>query len=258
MARELLPRLDPADKTVAEARLAMATRAPEVQTMLRNVPAERQTDRRLLFERVRWLRRTNEQAAARQLLLSLDTSVPQDEDWWAERQYHARESLQASRAEEAYKLVVGHGLKRGAGFAEAEFMAGWIALRWLKPARRREIKHFKILDDGVSAPISKSRAAYWLGRAHEEAKRPLEAAGAYETRRAARPYLLRQLAASACPPRAADAERSPGDACGTRRHREARDRHRRALAGSSGPTTSAPGPSCCGSAASPRAPASWR
>lgn len=201
VARELLPRLDSADKTVAEARLAMATRAPEVQTMLRNVPAERQTDRRLLFERVRWLRRTNEQASARQLLLSLDTSVPQDEDWWAERQYHARESLQASRAEEAYKLVVGHGLKRGAGFAEAEFMAGWIALRWLKRPDDA-IKHFKILDDGVSAPISKSRAAYWLGRAHEEAKRPLEAAGAYERAAQHGHTYYGQLAAKRLPNRA--------------------------------------------------------
>jgi soluble lytic murein transglycosylase len=201
VARELLPRLSPADQAVAEARLALATRAPEVATMLRNVPADRQADRRLLFERLRWLRRTNDQAGARQLLLSLDASVPQDEDWWVERQYQVRESLQAGRADEAYKLVVGHGLKRGTGFAEAEFMAGWIALRWLKRPDDA-LKHFKTLDDGVSAPISKSRAAYWLGRAHEAAKRPLEAASAYERAAQHGHTYYGQLAAKRLPNRA--------------------------------------------------------
>ena len=201
VARELLPRLSPDDKAVAEARLALATRAPEVETMLRNVPASRQADRRLLFERLRWQRRTNDQAGARQLLLGLDGSVPQDEDWWVERQYHVRESLQANRAEEAYKLVVRHGLKRGTGFAEAEFMAGWIALRWLKRPDDA-LKHFKTLDDGVSAPISKSRAAYWLGRAHEAAKRPLEAASAYERAAQHGQTYYGQLAAKRLPNRA--------------------------------------------------------
>lgn len=179
VARELLPRLAPADKAVAEARLAMATRAPEVQTMLRAVPADRQADARLTLERVRWLRRTNDQAGARQALLTLSPKIQQDEDWWTERQYHAREALQANRAEEAYKLTVGHGLKRGTGFAEAEFLAGWIALRWLKRPDDA-LKHFTTLDAGVSTTLSKSRAAYWIGRAHEAAKRPLEAASAYE------------------------------------------------------------------------------
>ena len=201
VARELLPRLSPGDKAVAEARLALATRAPEVQTMLRAVPADRQADRRLMLDRLRWLRRTNDEAGARQLLLSLDASVQQDEDWWAERQILVRNALQANHADEAYKLTVGHGLKRGVGFAEAEFLAGWIALRWLKRPDDA-LKHFKVLDDGVSMPISKSRAAYWLGRAHEAAKHPLEAASAYERAAQHGQTYYGQLAAKRLPNRA--------------------------------------------------------
>ncbi|MBX3500408.1 MAG: transglycosylase SLT domain-containing protein [Alphaproteobacteria bacterium] len=214
VARELLPRLSPPDMAVAEARLAMATRAPEVTAMLRVVPADRQVDHRLMFERLRWLRRTNDQAGARQLLLTLNPSVQQDEDWWVERQYHVRESLQAGRAAEAYKLAVGHGLKRGAGFAEAEFLAGWIALRWLKRPDDA-LRHFKTLDDGVSTPISKSRAAYWLGRAHEAKKRPLEAAGAYERAAQHGQTYYGQLAAKRLPNRAplmpSDPEATPAE-----------------------------------------------
>ncbi len=214
LARELLPRLSPADKAVAEARLALASRAPEVQTMLRAVPADRQADRRLMLDRLRWLRRTNDQAGARQFLMTLPASLKQDEDWWNERQSLVRDSLQAGRADEAYKLTVGHGLTRGAGFAEAEFLAGWIALRWLKRPDDA-LKHFKTLDDGVSAPISKSRAAYWLGRAYEAAKHPLEAASAYERAAQNGQTYYGQLAAKRLPNRApmmpSDPEATPAE-----------------------------------------------
>ena len=214
VARELLPRLSPADKAVAEARLALATRAPEVAIALRAVPSDRQTDGRLMLDRLRWLRRTGDQAGARQLLLSLPASVRQNREWWNERQLLVRDSLQAGRAEEAYKLVVGHGLTRGAAFAEAEFLAGWIALRWLKRPGDA-VKHFKTLDDGVSTPISKSRAAYWLGRAHEAAKQPLEAASAYERAAQYGQTYYGQLAAKRLPNRApmmpSDPEATPAE-----------------------------------------------
>ena len=214
VARELLPRLSPADKAVAEARLALVTRAPEVSVMLRAVPSDRQADGRLMLDRLRWLRRTSDQAGARQLLLGLPASVRQNEEWWNERQIQVRDSLQAGRAEDAYKLVVGHGLRRGAGFADAEFLAGWIALRWLKRPDDAA-KHFKTLDDGVSTPISKSRAAYWLGRAYEAAKQPLEAASAYERASQYGQTYYGQLAAKRLPNRApmmpSDPEATPAE-----------------------------------------------
>jgi soluble lytic murein transglycosylase len=49
---------------------------------------------------------------------------------------------------------------------EAEFHAGWIALRFLNAPERAEI-HFSALAGAVGAPISLSRAYYWLGRAAE-------------------------------------------------------------------------------------------
>ena len=70
--------------------------------------------------------------------------------------------------------TVPHGQTKGVAFAEAEFLAGWIALRHLKkPAEA--LKHFQTLYDGVSTDISKSRAAYWLGRTHEAAGHSKEA-----------------------------------------------------------------------------------
>jgi soluble lytic murein transglycosylase len=51
-------------------------------------------------------------------------------------------------------------------FAELEFLAGWIALEFLKDPRRADA-HFVKLWEGVSYPVSISRGAYWAGRARE-------------------------------------------------------------------------------------------
>jgi soluble lytic murein transglycosylase len=174
VARELVPKLPEDYRAIAEARIALATRAPEAVTVLRAVPTAQQQDGRLMLDRVRYMRRNNDNAGAISVMLSLPANFGQDDAWWAERQTLARDALQAKRADQAFRLVAAHGLRRGAAFAEAEFMAGWIALRWLKKPDEA-VRHFQTLDENVSTPVSKSRAAYWLGRAHEMAKRGREA-----------------------------------------------------------------------------------
>jgi soluble lytic murein transglycosylase len=53
------------------------------------------------------------------------------------------------------------------GFANAEWHAGWIALRFLDRPEDA-LAHFERLWDGVDTPISSARAAYWAGRAAED------------------------------------------------------------------------------------------
>ncbi|TWT12656.1 lytic transglycosylase domain-containing protein [Reyranella sp. CPCC 100927] len=179
VARDLVPKLPDDYRPIAEARLAMAAKAPEVVTVLKAVPAAQQQDGRLLLDRVRYLRRSGDNAGALSLLQSLPATFEQDDNWWSERQTMARDALQAKRVEQAYRLVAAHGLKRGVAFAEAEFMAGWIALRWLKKPDQA-LHHFQTLEDNVSTPVSKSRAAYWLGRTHEAARRTRDATVWYD------------------------------------------------------------------------------
>jgi soluble lytic murein transglycosylase len=69
---------------------------------------------------------------------------------------------------------VPHGQTKGVAFAEAEFLAGWIALRKLKKTTDA-LKHFQALYDGAPTDHSRSRGAYWLGRAHETAGHSKEA-----------------------------------------------------------------------------------
>ena len=172
VARELLAKLPPDYQPVANARLAMATRAADAPTVLRGVSAARLDEPAIKLERAQWLRRTGSLDDAKNLLTG--PVANQNDTWWNERNQLARDLLAAGRAADAYAVAVPHGLTKGVAFAEAEFLAGWIALRHLKRVAEAQ-KHFQTLYDGVSTDISKSRAAYWLGRTHEAAGRPKDA-----------------------------------------------------------------------------------
>lgn len=180
VARELLSKLPPDYQPVANARLAMATRAADAPTVLRGVPAARLNEPTMKLERAQWLRRTGKLDEAKTALVGppVNQAANQANAWWNERNLVARDLLAAGRATDAYSVIVGHGMTRGVAFAEAEFLAGWIALRHLKkPADA--LKHFQTLHDGVTTDISKSRGAYWLGRTHEAAGRSKEAVDWY-------------------------------------------------------------------------------
>ncbi|MBS0540140.1 MAG: lytic transglycosylase domain-containing protein, partial [Proteobacteria bacterium] len=169
VAKDLVSKLPPAYQPVANARLAMATKAADTVQILRGVaPAQLETPT-VRLERLQWMRRSGHLNDAKALLTapaSKHVDGTSEMRWWNERQQVARDLLAAGHAADAYAVIVQHGSTRGLAFAEAEFLAGWIALRHLKkPADGR--KHFQTLYDGVSTDISKSRAAYWMGRALE-------------------------------------------------------------------------------------------
>jgi soluble lytic murein transglycosylase len=171
-ARDLVAKLPPDYQPLANARLAIATRAADAATLLREVPAAKLADPAIKLELITWLRRSGKLDEAK--ALALQPPPTQSVAWWNERQQLARDMLAAGHAADAYAVVVPHGQTKGVPFAEAEFLAGWIALRQLKkPADG--LKHFQTLYDGVPTDHSRSRGAYWLGRAHETAGRSKEA-----------------------------------------------------------------------------------
>ena len=200
VARELLAKLPPDYQPLANARLAMATRAADAANVLRGVAPAKLDAPAIKLERAQWMRRTGSLDDARALLAK---PVPNQNDaWWNERNQIARALLAAGRAADAYAIVVPHGLTRGVSFAEAEFLAGWIALRQLKKAGDAQ-KHFQTLHDGVTTDISKSRAAYWLGRTHETAGRAKEANDWYSRASSYGQTFYGQLAARKLPQTAA-------------------------------------------------------
>ncbi|WP_428675279.1 transglycosylase SLT domain-containing protein [Reyranella sp.] len=171
-ARDLVPKLPPDYQPLANARLAMATRAADATTLLRDVPAAKLSDPAIKLEMLAWLRRTGKLTEAK--ALALQPPPDQSAAWWNERQQLARDLLAAGHPAEAYAVTMPHGQTKGVAFAEAEFLAGWIALRRLKKTSDA-LKHFQTLYDGAPTDAARGRGAYWLGRAHETAGRSKEA-----------------------------------------------------------------------------------
>ena len=167
-ARHMLP-LVPADyRLAAEARLALAADAANGEALLAKVPAQLRSDAGVAFEEARWRRKKNQYDAAAQLLLAHADSPIRPTAWWGERQLVTRQLLATGNAETAYKLAQQHGLADGSSYSEAEFLTGYIALRYHKDSALA-LAHFTRISERVATPYGKARAAYWSGRAAEAA-----------------------------------------------------------------------------------------
>jgi len=165
-AKRMYPRVPPEYRALAEARLKLADEAPGVERLVARVPEHLQSDPGLLYERMRWRRRKEQYDGALQIALNPPREIPRPGAWWAETQVLARRALADRNVSLAYKLASRHGKLEGNALSEAEFLAGWISLRFMHDANTA-YDHFVKLYDGVKLPISAARGAYWAGRAAE-------------------------------------------------------------------------------------------
>jgi soluble lytic murein transglycosylase len=170
-ARRMLPVVPPNYRLLAEARLALAAQAPKAEALVARVPPQLRSDPGLVFEQLRWRHRKDMTDAAAQILLAQPNDLVRPAAWWAERQAIARRELAGGNAELAYRLIEQHGLIEGNAFSEAQFLLGYIALRYMKqPALAFE--HFARILTRVDTPYAKARAGYWGGRAAEAEGKP--------------------------------------------------------------------------------------
>ncbi|HEX4301601.1 MAG TPA: lytic transglycosylase domain-containing protein [Rhizomicrobium sp.] len=164
-----LSRVDDDVQKLGRARLAFRTNRAAGERLAGALPASVASDPELLFDRARAARRANDNGAAAQLLErgSLKAfAAAHPTRWWTEVNLVARALVGSGDYRNAYAIVSDTGLTSGSEFSDSEFMAGWIALRFLHNPMQG-LSHFKALEAGVSRPISLARARYWKGRAYE-------------------------------------------------------------------------------------------
>ncbi|TKT81292.1 lytic transglycosylase domain-containing protein [Aquamicrobium sp. LC103] len=119
-----------------------------------------------IFAQSRHLRRNGmyKEAAAVMLKAPKDAASLVDPDaWWIERRVLSRELLDIGDPATAYKLAAAHSAESPARAVDAEFHAGWYALRGLRDASTAS-RHFAKIAEIADGPISLSRAYYWMGR----------------------------------------------------------------------------------------------
>ena len=175
-ARRMLRYVDEGHQALAEARLALRARAGGVDRAIQRVPPALRDHPGLVYERLRWRRAKDRDADARALLREPPQNLgPRPKLWWRERAILVRRALEDGQSRLAYALAAGHGQTAAPTFSQAEWLAGWIALRFLDDARSA-FPHFVRMYGAVTMPISRARAAYWAGRTAEALDDPEGAA----------------------------------------------------------------------------------
>ncbi|AJY46595.1 lytic transglycosylase domain-containing protein [Martelella endophytica] len=127
------------------------------------------SDPGFLYIQIRNARQNNQYDTAAALLKKMprnqETLVNADQ-WWDESRIIARQYYEDGRPRDAYNLVNAAMPEDRVDRLDAEFHAGWFALRGLKDGRTAS-RHFAEIVKISPTPISSSRSYYWQGRAAE-------------------------------------------------------------------------------------------
>jgi len=122
-----------------------------------------------IYAKAKHLRWAEKYRDAAKVMLAAPTdaaSLVDPDAWWIERRVLSRELLDIGDPKTAYRLAAAHAAESPAMAADAEFHAGWYALRALNDPATAS-RHFSRIAAVADGAISRSRAYYWLGRAAE-------------------------------------------------------------------------------------------
>ena len=163
-ARALLSMLDRDDQAAINARIVLMTNAPGAEAAVAELPGDRRRDPGVLFARVKnAMGELNDTAAAR-LFAQEPEDPPHATMWSTQRLVLARRMIEAHDFNSAYTLASGDHSTEPSQIAETQFLAGWLALRFLQDAQQA-LTHFELMYNHVLTPVSKARAAYWAAQA---------------------------------------------------------------------------------------------
>ena len=171
-SRRMLDLVSDTARKLALARIALQEQADGVDSAIAAVPASLQGDAGLAYDRFSWRDAKRRQDDAIAMMVERSTSAEalgQPARWLNRRADFARQLMRDNDNTRAYKLAAYHFAtpEDGPGYAENEWIAGYVALRKLKDAELAAY-HFTRFLAAVKTPVSVGRAGYWLGRAYAQ------------------------------------------------------------------------------------------
>jgi soluble lytic murein transglycosylase len=152
-----------AQKKLGEAWVAVDRRANNAGALLRAVPREARRDPAFAYIEGRWMRRNDQELnAARRFAEAPRQGTVDGDAWWIERRLVARHAIEKGQQKLAYQVASRHGAQKNSSFIEAEFHAGWIALRWLNDPRTAA-QHFQRMVQAAARRFPTPAATTGLG-----------------------------------------------------------------------------------------------
>ncbi len=157
-------------RALYNARQILMSNSYGVDDAISKVPNNLKSDIGLRYDRLKWRSRRGRTESSLEIIdqapLNKDELVRADL-WWKQRNIISRSLIYKKKYEKAYEVAKNHALDGGPEFAEAEWMAGWIAVSFLNNPNKA-VNHFKSFYENVGYPISLARGAYWIGICYEK------------------------------------------------------------------------------------------
>ncbi|MEX3008140.1 lytic transglycosylase domain-containing protein [Hoeflea sp. TYP-13] len=156
-------------QSLYKARAAVIRKSSSAAKLLKAVHPSWHDDPSYLFARIAYHRRKKDYQTAANLLLQAPRNADalvNTHEWWVEGRIVSRALADKGDLKTAYKVAAHHLSTRPVDIIEAEWHAGWYALRGFKDGKTAAI-HFDRVLKTATRPLSVSRAYYWLGRAAE-------------------------------------------------------------------------------------------
>jgi soluble lytic murein transglycosylase len=164
-------RLGSNHQKVAQIAQLLLRGAGGAENAFNNAPSSVRNELPLRYALARLYRKQEKFGKARSILLNAPATAAELGDpsaWYEERRIIARRSIGPYNKDtwkQAYQIASRHGVVSGEDLPDAEFLAGWIALRYVRNTDAA-LKHFMGLNEAASSRTDKARAGYWLGRTY--------------------------------------------------------------------------------------------
>lgn len=168
-AQRTIPLLPAPAQALASARLSLRRNAPGADDVAAVLKGDASRDPTLVLDLARWLRRNDRDAAALALWqargLDAEARIAPAHlvAFWTERDALARDLLRDHRDADAFLIADDRVQTDPGARLDSAFLSGWIDLRRLHDPADAEQRFARL--DGADAVITRSRGAYWIGRA---------------------------------------------------------------------------------------------
>jgi len=165
--RDTIEYLNPDYQKLYNARAALFTKR-SADNLISQIPQSLKEDPGLIYDRIKWRRKKARFDDALTLMnQSASDSLMKNQYLAKERLSVARDKISDKEYKVAYDILKDHRLNEGADYAEIEWHLGWIALSFTNQTDVA-LGHFLRMNAAVTYPISKARAAYWIGRTYKK------------------------------------------------------------------------------------------
>jgi len=165
--RDTIEYLNPDYQKLYNARAALFTKR-SADNLISQIPQSLKEDPGLIYDRIKWRRKKARFDDALTLMnQSASDSLMKNQYLAKERLSVGRDKISDKEYKVAYDILKDHRLNEGADYAEIEWHLGWIALSFTNQTDVA-LGHFLRMNAAVTYPISKARAAYWIGRTYKK------------------------------------------------------------------------------------------